>query len=239
MNYFFDKIAILLRQLRCLPYTLYFNFHYLPFKQAIKLPIILYKSSLIKCKGRIIIESNKIWHSMIILGKHTCSIYPNSGITYENNGGTLVFKGKCLIGSDSFISIGPKATVSIGDNFECNAALKLVSHYKIDFANDVSIGFENFIVDTDFHRLSCVENQFTKDLHKAYEAIQIGESCWLGSKCCTFKGTFLPDFCVVASCSMLNKKYNVPSYTLLAGIPATVKKNGIYRNRKNDKIIID
>ena len=35
--------------------TIYFNFHYLPFKQAIKLPIFLYKPHLKLMKGTVTI----------------------------------------------------------------------------------------------------------------------------------------------------------------------------------------
>lgn len=37
--------------------TIYFNFHYLPFKQAIKLPILLCKPTLLRCEGQVIINS--------------------------------------------------------------------------------------------------------------------------------------------------------------------------------------
>ena len=33
--------------------SVYFNFHYLPLKQAIKLPIILHRASLIDVKGKV------------------------------------------------------------------------------------------------------------------------------------------------------------------------------------------
>lgn len=53
------KIVVLIRSI--LP-SIYFNFHYLPFGQAIKLPILLYKPSFQKCKGRVIIEGGgKFW----------------------------------------------------------------------------------------------------------------------------------------------------------------------------------
>ena len=34
----------------------------------------------------------------------------------------------------------------------------------------------------------------------------------------------------------LCKKYNIESYTLLAGIPALVKAHGVWRNPKDDRI---
>lgn len=46
--------------------TIYFNFHYLPFKQAIKLPIFLYKPHLKLMKGTVtIIGGGENWHDRI------------------------------------------------------------------------------------------------------------------------------------------------------------------------------
>lgn len=39
--------------LRSIFSTIYFNFHYLPFRQAVHLPIILYKPHLVKLKGNV------------------------------------------------------------------------------------------------------------------------------------------------------------------------------------------
>lgn len=41
------------RILRSILPTIYFNFHYLPFSQAIRLPILLYKPRLLKMKGNV------------------------------------------------------------------------------------------------------------------------------------------------------------------------------------------
>lgn len=42
--------------------TIYFNFHYLPFKQAIYLPIWLRKPKLLNLKGKISIPGGKAWY---------------------------------------------------------------------------------------------------------------------------------------------------------------------------------
>ena len=219
---------------------MYFNFHYLPFKQAVKLPIMLYKPTLLKCAGSVVIESDKVWHGMICLGHNKCSIYPNTGITYENNGGKIVFKGSCQIGKDCFVSVGPKGEISFGRRFECNAALKVACHCKMDFSDDVSLGFDCFVVDTDFHQLSyapIIHKTERKERPKAYGPVFIGKGCWIGTKCTILKNTFLPAYCTVGSCSLLNKKYDVSEYALLAGVPAVCKKVGYYRNRDDDKIM--
>ena len=87
------KIRRYLQELRYIVPTLYFNFHYLPFRQAIRLPIVLYKPHLLKCKGTIRLEpeDGRIRHGMIRLGFHQVSLYPNNGFTWENMGGNSCF----------------------------------------------------------------------------------------------------------------------------------------------------
>ena len=65
--------------LRSLFSTIYFNFHYLPFNQAIRLPILLYKPHLVKCKGSVNISKEGGEFGMIRLGQHIAKIYPNNG----------------------------------------------------------------------------------------------------------------------------------------------------------------
>lgn len=78
--------------LRYILHSVFFNFHYLPFREAVKLPILLYKPKLLKLKGTIKIkQEDKIGFGMIRLGFPEVSLYPNTGIVFENYGGTLLF----------------------------------------------------------------------------------------------------------------------------------------------------
>lgn len=219
--------------LRSILYSLYFNFHYLPLKQAIKLPIILYKPKLLKCKGKIQILGN-VKTGMIQLGKYTVSLYPNSGIVFENHGGSIIFNGKCNIGNNSAISIGEKGELIIGDSFSATTSLKLVAYHSIEFKKNVLCGWDCLFMDTDFHQITFTDSN---SLPKAYDKISIGENCWFALKCTVMKGTVLANNNIIAANSLLNKDYLDTSYCLLAGQPATIKKRNIYRNPLNDKII--
>ena len=95
--------------LRSIIPTIYFNFHYLPFRQAIKLPIFLYKPHLKLMKGTITINGGATT-GMIRLGKNQVSIYPNSGIMLELRG-KIIFNGRCSIGNNSYITTGNKSII--------------------------------------------------------------------------------------------------------------------------------
>ncbi len=214
--------------------SLYFNFHYLPFNQAIHLPILLYKPRLLKCRGQIRIVSDNIKTGMIKLGIYEVSIYPNNGIMIQNDGGIITFYGSCKIGNNSYLSIGSNGILNFGANFNATASLKIVAYHNITFENDVLVGWENTFVDNDAHQVSYTDK--TKPQPKPYGKVHIGKGCWFAYGNYIMKNTNLPDYCVIAAKSVLNKDYKVPNCSLLAGIPATLKRTGIYLDKSNDII---
>lgn len=206
--------------------SLYFNFHYLPLRQAVKLPVVLFKPKLLKCKGEVIIESDTIKTGMIQLGEHLVSLYPNVGIVWENKGGQVIFNGKCIIGSSSAISIGEKGICEVGDNFRATSGLKLTSHYHIQFAENVLIAWEVIIMDTSFHRLKDMNGDFK---NKGYGAISIGKNNWITARSMVLSGTKTPDYCIIGAGSVLNKDYSgFPTHILLAGNPVEMKVKDLW-----------
>ncbi len=219
--------------LRSLLYSIYFNFHYLPLKQAIKLPILLYKPKFVQLKGKVIISTSTIKTGMIQLGKNTVSIYPNTGITIEiKDGGILIFNGSCRIGNNSYLSIGEKGKVEIGNQFCATTTLRIVSYHSIIFGNNVSVGWECTFMDTDLHKMIKINRGYTK----GYAPIKIGNNNWITTKCHVLKRSETPDFCTISTGSILNKKYDYPPYTVIGGNPAREIAHGVYRDLNDDII---
>ena len=211
--------------------SIYFNFHYLPLKQAIRLPILLYKPNLLELKGKIIIDSPKISLGMITLGRYLVPLFPNSGITFQNKSGTIIFKGSCTIGNASTISVLKNANLTIGDGFLATTSLKLVTFKCVKIYDNVMFGWNCTICDTDFHSLTLVESG--KKL-PADAPIIIHNNCRFAQNCIILKGTEIPAYCIAATNSLLNKKYDIPTYSLIAGQPAVLKKTGVFRNLNDD-----
>ena len=226
------RVSTLFRLLRSLPASVYFNFHYLPLRQAVQLPVLLYKPRFLELKGTVRIESDNIRTGMIQLGFPTVSLYPDTGIMFENHGGEIVFKGRAGIGNASRISIGAKSKVEFGDSFQATA-LKLASYCGIKFASRVRFGWDCTVVDTDFHKLTKVNGG---GYSKGYAPVSIGSDTWIGMGTLILKGTLLPDYTTVGARSLLSGKYDVPSYSILGGSPAVLKKTGYWRNLEDDKI---
>ncbi len=218
--------------LRSLLHTIYFNFKYLPLKQAVKLPILLYKPRLLKLAGSIKIEAENIHFGMIQLGRNIVSFYPNSGITIENEG-NIIFKGISKICSGGCLSVKRNANLTIGNNFTATAELKLACHFSITICENVLIGWATKIFDTDFHKLTYLDQNEHK---KPFGSINIGRNVWIANDCLIMKNTVIPDNCVVGARSTMMKKYDIPSYSLIAGSPATFIKTGCWLNRNDMQI---
>ena len=89
MNYYLQELKYFVQAF--FP-SIVFNFHYLPFRQAIKLPIWVFKPHIHRFKGKVIIESPRIRTGMIRLGELGGRMYPNNGIGWTNEG-TVIFRG--------------------------------------------------------------------------------------------------------------------------------------------------
>lgn len=224
------KLKVVLKTIRSLFYTIYFNFHYLPLKQAIKLPILLYKPSLIDVKGKVVIDTPIITTGMIKLGWDSVSLYyPNNkcGVVFENHGGIIVFKGGGIIGSGSAISIGPHGYLELGDNFLFSANAKIVSYNKINIGKYFRGAWEIIIMDTDLHQTVNVE---TGKRSKINGEISIGNNNWFGIRTFVLKRTKTPDFCIVTAYTILNRALEYDSYCMVGGNPLELKKQGVYRD---------
>lgn len=220
------------RDLRSIHKSIYFNFHYLPFHQAIHLPILLYKPRLLKLNGKIIIQGN-VKYGMIKLGYPTVSIYPNSGIMIENHGGTVVFKGLCRIGNNSSLSIGEIGYCELGAGFWASTTLRLVCYYKIIIGEKCRIGWDNMIMDTDFHKLTKKAGGYSR----GYAPIRIGRNNWFGNGCLIMKRSETPDYCTISAKTILTSKVDVPKYSVIRQKrEVEVIASGLWRNVEDDKI---
>lgn len=234
MNFHLKKIWKHKWILRSIVPTIYFNFHYLPIKQAIKLPILLYKPKLLKCKGKVIIDTNRTHFGMIRLGENIVSFYPNTGITFENLGGNITFKGKCRIGNNSALAIGSKGNIIFEDGFQATTTLHLIGYNQITFDTNVLVGWECTFMDTDLHKLTKLDN---KGYSKGYGSIHIGKNNWFGTKCIILKNTQTPDFTTFCAGSIISGKINAPSYSVIGlNSQLIIKKENVYLNLNDDQI---
>lgn len=137
-------------------------------------------------------------------------------------GSKIHFKGRASIGGGA--RIYTKGNLSIGDNFYLSLNSQLIAHDNISFGDDCTVGWDVLIMDTDFHR---VIDNITGEVYPMTKPVFIGNHCWICNGCQLLKGTELPDDCIVGAMTLCNKKYDIPSHSLISGIPAKLKKQNI------------
>lgn len=139
--------------------------------------------------------------------------------------GKIIVEGKANVGQGSKICVGSDATLSIGKNF-CNVAeARIICMDNITFMDNVLLGWETVVMDTDFHSVIHIDNGKIYTCHKP---IVIGENVWTGQKSTILKGVHIAKGCIVASCAVVTKSFEVEN-ALIAGNPAVVKKTGVTR----------
>lgn len=212
-------------------HSIFFNFRYLPIKQAIKLPILLYHPKFLRLKGRISIIGT-VRPAMIQLGLFRVPLYNNNGCLFQIDG-TVIFKGNAKIGNDSKIIIGKNSTVIFGNNFNATASLKIVSYNKIEFGEHCLIGWDNMFMDYDFHKLKSLNGS----TNKGFGTIEIGHDTWFGNGCRTYKNTLIPPNTVVAANTVVTKYSSSKEYTIIGNNHSiSIMKEGVYHDFQDDKI---
>ncbi len=222
--------------------TIEFNFKMLPFKQARKLPILFYgKTDFRSLKGKVEIKGS-IYTGKIKVGPK--DIYVDTSI--QNNiwtiNGTIVFDAPVRIFRGSYILVAKNALLEINSKPEETNITKIGSNTKIFCFEHIRIGYacriawDCQIYDTSFHYIELLNRN--NEIKTLSSPVIIGNRVWLGNRSTVSKGAVIPDNTIVASNSLVNKDFsNEPSYSMLAGCPATVKATGLRRiyDKKQEK----
>lgn len=226
------KISHLLILLRAFIPSVYFCLKYLPFRQAIKLPILVYKPHFLKLKGTVVIENENIRFGMVKLGFLTSAIYPNTGITIKHEG-KLIFKGKCHIGNDCYVVCGKQGRIEFGSDFSVTAGLKLVSKCGITFGKETSIGWGCIVMDTNSHPLYDMEK---KKFKKAFGKIYIGDNNWFATQCVIMPSVQTPERCIFGARTLVTRGAKYEPYCVHGGSPVRVLSRNVMRIIGQDSI---
>ncbi len=209
------------------PKIIFFNLRYFPLSIAIKLPILVtHRVNIKKAKGKVIING-KIKRGMVRIAFADVSISDTKERSLWNVEGTIIFKGIANFGAGCKIAVGKNAELIFGDKFCITAKSEIACFKKIEFGNNCLLSWDILVMDTDSHPVFDVDgNLLNED-----KAIKVGNHVWIGCRSLILKGTEIADDCVIAAQSVLTRKFN-KSNCILAGQPAQIVKQNVYRSRK-------
>lgn len=215
-----------------IPYTLYFNFRSMPFKQAIKCPVYIYGfPRFYNLSGKVICPG-KIKKGMVRINIQNC-FYAGpengSGQTEICNQGTIIFRGEARFGCGSKFVVSPNATIDFGAHVWCNHNCLFNCFKKITIGEKTRMAHRVQIMDTNFHYNA---NLTTRKVSNYLGTIEIAEKCWLANSCTIMKGTKLSKQTIIASHSLVNKDFShLDAGSFIGGMPAKFITNNIFRIR--------
>ena len=231
--------------LRSIPKTLRFNFHYFPFKTALKLPVVVsHRTYLRELHGKVTLPE-KVETAMVKIGFGDVGHYDRKrSRTIWQVRGTVAFGGKASIGHGSKISV--RGDLKLGADFNMTAERTIVCAKEIRFGDDCLLSWDILVMDTDEHPIyyrhetarhetrdsspvPCSEvpspasnnNRINPD-----KSILVGNHVWIGCKCVLLKGTEVPDNTVVAAGTLLTSSFS-GEHQVIGGNPPSILKHDV------------
>lgn len=204
-----------------LPRTLWFNFRYLPLKQAVHLPIVLAANVRIrhmKRSGIVLASERSRKRFAIHVGFH--SVEPideysqHTILSVSGARGELIFNGTAHIGRGAIIHVAG-GRLSLGNNFAVSGTTSIVCKNSITIGNDVQLSYKGLIIDNDAHKIYDESGQLIINT----APIVIGDNVWVAPNVNIMKGAVIPDNTVVASTGLVNKPFYEKN-SIIGGIPA-------------------
>ncbi|MCM3363692.1 acyltransferase [Niallia sp. Sow4_A1] len=222
------KVMLLIKLLFSMPKTLYFNFKAFPFKQAIKLPILIsYNTKIADVSRGTCVINGKITRFMIKVNFTNGSdgvnqSLKNSGFICVKKEGKLIFNGKANFASGVSIRVD-KGTLVFGENFDCNRNCFFACRERIEIGDNVLFGWSVSVRDSNGHT---IYNILDNSKDKNTEPVTIGNHIWVGANVDILKGTEIADDCIVGYNSCVTKKFKEKNCTI-AGYPAKIVRENV------------
>lgn len=208
--------------------TIIINYRLLPFKHAIKLPIVVTKSIVLENLSGNVSISEPVRFGLIKIGTFNTDFFSwNGSRMMFNIKGKINFKGRSQIGSGCSIVVDEGAELHIGNDVSIGSNCKIICRNLINIGCNSRIAWESQILDTNFHFIKNIEDG---SVSRRENKVIIGNNNWFGNRSSIMPGTITNDFFIAASNSLCNKDYtNLPKYSLVGGSPAKLLKTNVVR----------
>ncbi|SBT16590.1 2,3,4,5-tetrahydropyridine-2,6-dicarboxylate N-acetyltransferase [Marinomonas gallaica] len=210
-------LSKLYNYIRCIPKTLLFNFSYLPFKQAIKLPVIVsHRTQFLNRKGSIVVPKNaktgkiKLGFGQVQVADASYSRFIWS---LEKNG-SVTFGHNVRIGTGSKLFVS--GALSIGDNVNFSGETSITCQKQIDISEGCLVSWRTLFMDTDFHEI--INNDGV--CLNPDKPIFIGESIWVCANSTILKGVSIGAHSIVSASANVVSSFE--GNNIIGGTPAKV-----------------
>ena len=178
--------------------TIYYNFRLFPINIAVKFPLIIGLHTTLKHFTRkSIIYPKNIRTASILLGIKLVEFPTNH--TIIDNDGIIKINGTVRIGSGTYLLIGSKGFLEVGDNFEIKANGKIIAVNQISIGDNCLVSWDVSIMDTDWHK---IRNKHGVILNPN-KPIILNDHIWIGMGTTILKGTTIESDNIIAANSTI------------------------------------
>ena len=208
----------LLTILLAFPRSLWFNLQYLPFSQAVKMPVWLAPNARVKKMYRGGISLRNPRFNGCHIGIHIADAidcYGTHTIICVEKGGKWIVDSDLHIGRGAIIHVKPSGTLSVGNNFAISGTTSIICSDNITIGNDVQFSWNTLVMDSDAHSIYDENGE----LINPAAPISIGNKVWIAANNTILKKSSIPDNCVIAGNSLVNRPITIPNQ-IIAGTPA-------------------
>lgn len=189
--------------------TIFFNFYFLPFKQAVHLPIYIYKGVHFKnLEGEVKLSVKYKWlrSGIVKIGFPNQSAATQGGSTYLNIVGKIVFHKYITIGQGCYIDVYDKKAqfylfdrITINNNNIFSVGTKLILY------EQVIIGSNCQFFTTDHHYLLKKGICYNPNLSQ----IVVGTRTWIGNNVLVLKNSMIASDVIIGANSLITSKCNI------------------------------
>jgi acetyltransferase-like isoleucine patch superfamily enzyme len=182
--------------------TIWFNLYYFGCRGLLRLPAFVYWRTRFNCLSGYIEIKGPLYTGMLRIGEPIIGMQDRScGTVWEVRGG-LIINGLAIIGRGCRLSITKEGRVVFGKNFTVNGDSSILCNRLIHFGNDCLLSWDIQIMDSDWHRITSLENEGR--IINVDSPVIIEDHVWIGCRCTLLKGTRIPSDCVIAAGSVIS-----------------------------------
>ncbi len=206
--------------------TLRFNFHYFGFRGLIHPYVFLNRHVKIqKLKGTVKVPDSLSIAGVKIGYHHVTGLDHKSRRSVWENYGEIHFGGGVNLCSGTGIS--NLGYLQFGDGTYITANTNIFCHKRIVIGDNCFISWDVQIMDSDHHKLFSFSGGGYTDPLNPPEDIEIGDHCWICSRCLILKGVKLPSNTVLAAGSTVTGGLQLTKENCIVGDKNKIIKENI------------
>lgn len=201
--------------------SIYFNFRYLPFNQAIKIPILIGNA----------LKINRMYRGGVFASPIHAGILRMFFLDKNFHGihnGSILINGRLIVNGSGFhyfgvglrLTIEKDATMEIGNNFSVSAKAKISVRNHLKVGDNNMWSYDNIVMDTDTHQIMSPDG----NILNYNKPIVFGNNIWLGCRNIVLKNTSIADGSIIAAGSIINGSYEEEN-AIISSHGKVLKKN--------------